>query len=273
MAFDVFNDLKFNVDMQGDHYGPKFWQNFQNLLYEPDTVNFVRRFAPNSIFLDVGAANGAFSLLAGVYAKKLIAYEPDPRVFSVLKKNVELNRSIIQNVILKNGAVSNFNGEIIFSNHSDSKVISEIVFTGQLSQETIKIPVFSLASEIESVHENRNIELVIKIDIEGAEWKMLSDSSVIRSLHDHSALLLLAVHPGFYRPHKKKIKLWDRLTFSLWAFRNRIDSRKLFEQISKKGNIYRTNFNPVLEKKNFVRLVDSGYHEFIIDFGKRFYAK
>ena len=64
--------------------------------YEPDTTRFIRdALRPGMVFVDVGANNGLFSLLAAHYVGetgRVYAFEPNPPVFAALEQHVELNR-------------------------------------------------------------------------------------------------------------------------------------------------------------------------------------
>jgi len=53
------------------------------------TKHYIRNFVPitkNSIVVDVGAHIGAFSAIAAKIAHKVVAFEPDPDNYQMLKK-------------------------------------------------------------------------------------------------------------------------------------------------------------------------------------------
>ena len=61
-------------------------------VYEPETLQFLRKHAnSDSVFIDVGANVGAFSIPMAGYAKGVIAIEPSPQVLPYLRRNVTLN--------------------------------------------------------------------------------------------------------------------------------------------------------------------------------------
>ena len=66
------------------------------VAYEPDTARFIQRqLRPGMVFVDVGANNGFFSLLAAHYVGaggRVFAFEPNPPVFAALKQHVEINQ-------------------------------------------------------------------------------------------------------------------------------------------------------------------------------------
>ena len=59
------------------------------LKYIKETVK------PDSVVLDIGAQAGLMSVLYAQFAKKVISFEPNPAVFEVLNKNVEIYKNII----------------------------------------------------------------------------------------------------------------------------------------------------------------------------------
>ena len=124
----------------------------------------------------------------------------------------------------------------------------------------------SLSELLNDIHQNSKRNVVIKMDIEGAEWQILKSQSTLRALRGHNAMLLLAVHPGFTRPFKKIIRGIDRINLFIFRLRNLADALKLFNDLSSVAKIYRTNYNPVINKIEFTALVLGGYHEFLVDF-------
>lgn len=262
-----FSEHKLAVDLNEDFYGEDFWQRISRSEYEPDTLDFLKRHCgPNSTFMDIGAANGAMTLLAASFGSDVYSYEPDPMMNRVLRRNVNLNEHIKAKITVSNSALGVRDGEIDFAKGSDSKVLSDIIFAEIHKDSTAKIKVVALSDELNSVNQ-KDTRLVIKMDIEGAEWGILSDKKTLQSLHSHSALLLLAVHPGFYRPHRKFFPGLTRISFEIWRARNYFEAKRFFSEIIKYATVKRTNLNPINNPKNFAFLCLAGYHEYVIDFG------
>jgi predicted RNA methylase len=89
------NNQRITVDLSNDHYGASFWKKMALNEYEPDTTNFITtRCSEMTDFMDIGAANGAMTLLAATKNSRVRSYEPDPRIFSVLTKNVAINKHL-----------------------------------------------------------------------------------------------------------------------------------------------------------------------------------
>jgi FkbM family methyltransferase len=261
-----FENKSFSVDLQEDFYGQNFWERISRSEYEPDTLDFLRRHCSNeSTFMDIGAANGAMTLLSASFGAHVFSYEPDPMMFRVLGRNVKLNPDLNTRILLSETALAAKNGEIDFSRGSNSRVLSDIVFSEAHKYSNKKIQVNALSEEIEKIHIN-NTKLVIKMDIEGAEWGILSDEDTLGCLQKHGAKMLLAVHPGFYRPHKKLFPGFNRLSLEVWRLRNYFEARRFFSKLGRYASVKRTNLNPVINSKMFAVMCLAGYHEYVIDF-------
>lgn len=255
------------VDIQNDYYGAEYWDKVSSRKYEPDTVGFLEdNCNPNTDFLDIGTANGAMAMIAASLGAKVYAYEPDPIICEVAKKNFALNPSLNKYIELQNIALSDFEGRTKFGSQASSNVLSSIVTAGHENTPSVFVRITSLASELERVHANNSRQLVIKMDIEGAEWKIIQSTDCLESLKNHSALMLVAFHPGFYRPPKKKTGVLGALRYFVWQLSNFFESYKTFKKLSQYAYIQRTNLNRVVRAKNFALLVLAGYHEFIVSF-------
>lgn len=100
------------INVSNDYYGVDFWKSVEASKYEPDTLDFIRRRTDKeSDFMDIGAANGAMTLIAAIQGARVIAYEPDPQIRKVLQRNVELNDQN-WNISISGAAISNFNGKL-----------------------------------------------------------------------------------------------------------------------------------------------------------------
>lgn len=259
-----------NVDLDGDLYGAEYWDTISNRSYEPDTVGFIEnKCDSNTDFFDIGAANGAMSLIAAAEGARVFAYEPDPRICHVAQRNFSLNSELNTQINLKNVAVSSESGKTRFGTMADNKVISSIVTTGLLPEIPVDIQILSLKSELNQIHTDPKRKLIIKMDIEGAEWKIIQDQISLNALKQHNALLLLAVHPGFYRPFIKRFAPIDLFRYKIWQLQNLMVSLRTFKAISRVASVSRTNQTPIRKAKVFAVLIVAGYYEFILDFSNK----
>lgn len=255
----------FLVELQGDYYGQKYWGLFTTREYEPDLMNFLELYVNSkSDFLDIGAANGAMSLIAGKLGARVLSFEAAPHIFSIAKKNLQLNPDLLNNVQVVNKAIGKDAGTLIFSSTSNPKILSSILFSSSVDSQ-IPIEVVPLDLAIKEFHkDDRN--LVLKIDIEGAEWEVFKNLELLSALRSKHALVYLAIHPGFYRPLKRK-SLWSkRIRKVIWQIRNGIDTYRMFNALSSIAVIKKTNYEVIRNPKNCVMLMFGGYLEFILDF-------
>ena len=81
---------------------------------EPHVVEAIQRVVrPRQLAVDVGAHVGYFTLLVAKQvgpSGKVVAFEPNPNIFEILKENVALNG--YRNVILENKAVADQPGQV-----------------------------------------------------------------------------------------------------------------------------------------------------------------
>jgi FkbM family methyltransferase len=127
-----------------------------------DDEKFLRSILkPNDTVIDVGANIGTLALassaLVGTHGR-VIAFEPNPKIYTYLKGNVLLNKC--KNITLHNCAVGDRNDDVYISNRKwdDQNRI--------IPQGGIKISMTTLDKKLESIH--RCIKL-LKIDVEGYE--------------------------------------------------------------------------------------------------------
>ena len=259
--------LTVTVELDGDYYGESYWQRIADREYEPDTIGFIEDWCNADVdFMDIGTANGAMTLIAASRGARVSAYEPDPRIHSVVARNIELNPDLALQITLHKKAISAESGTIKFRKDEDSAVLSSIVFTGHDVSTEVNIEKTSLKEEIENYHRDHSRTLILKMDIEGAEWGILRSGEILKCLSLHKSTLLLAVHPGFSRPFVPKMRGMDNLRRAIWHTRNFRESSKAFTLINTFGNIRRTNLDRVRNKNQFATLILGGYYEFIIEF-------
>ena len=265
----ILRNDEVEVDLSGDYYGQDFWDRVSDRKYEPDTIGFIEdNCNVNTDFMDIGAANGAMTLIAASKGARVSSYEPDPRIFKVVERNVNLNSQYANLINVHNSAISSEEGRLNFLVGEDTSVLSEIVFTGHDSSSSQEIQILSLGSEVDKFHTVKSRKLVVKMDIEGAEWRILKSDKSLKKLQEHEATLILAVHPGFYRPFKRRLRGLDRIRLFFWNLRNYQESILIFNRMREYTSILRTNLNPVTQKSQFGKLIWAGYHEFILEFHK-----
>jgi FkbM family methyltransferase len=257
---------KFQIDLNEDFYGDGFWDRIENGSYEPDTMAFLKlNVNQNSDFIDVGAANGSMTIIAGLRGARVLSFEAAPGIFAVADRNARIN-NFINEVEVVNAAISNRDGVMTFSRAGDNKVLSSIVFTS-LQNSSTEIQVLKLADVIQKFHKLSR-DLVLKVDIEGAEWQLFQDQETIKALAEHKAIVLLAIHPGFHRPYKN-LPLGLTFFFKIvWQLRNAAETHRVFKNLLRFAHIQRTSRDFIHSPRKIVALMFGGYFEFILTFDK-----
>ncbi|MFY3741190.1 MAG: FkbM family methyltransferase [Candidatus Nitrosomirales archaeon] len=137
-------------------------------------INTVKR---NQTFVDIGANIGYYTLLAGTRIGKegkIFAFEPNPRAYSILLKNIDINglTSFVEAENVALGDINDFRGLRIIDVHrggasffrNDSNL--HLLYHDKIS-ETVNVAMrtfdhYMIAKEIDHID-------AIKIDVEGAE--------------------------------------------------------------------------------------------------------
>jgi FkbM family methyltransferase len=256
----------FSLNPEIDFYGDIYWEKVSQKSYEPDTMVFLENnLGPSTDFIDVGAATGAMSLIAAKLGSRVLLIEAVPWIFNVAKLHIEGNPEIAKMVTLKNCAISSHRGVLKMGNEADPAILSSIANKELMAGTESSVKISTLADEIESFHVLQR-KLIIKIDIEGAEWKLLSHIDTLEVLDRHSARVLLAIHPGFDRPFRILPLGITNLTKKSWQVKNAVLTYKFFKRIFKFAKVYRTSLDKVNSPMKCVLLMFGGYFEFILDF-------
>jgi FkbM family methyltransferase len=203
---------------------------FREILVEGDYL--FRCETQRPVIYDCGSNIGLSVLFfKRLYPKAyVVAFEPDPLAFSMLKKNIEINR--LANVQLNNLALNNEDGEIVLyrgAKTTGSLMMSTLV--ARQSENPIRVPAKRLSSFISG-----QIDL-LKLDVEGAEHVVLSELatsgklSLIKQIHleyhHHivpnedrlSEIVKLLEQHGFGYQLKTQSRNWpipDSFFFSKW---------------------------------------------------------
>ncbi len=129
----------------------------------------------NNIYLmDCGSNYGFYSLfVAGLdLNNQVISIEASKKTSQILKKNIELNS--FENIRILNNALSDQDGEEVIFNESINDWESSVAHNNfQLSNQT-KILTKKIDTILDLIELKKNQILVIKLDIEGNEFKAIS---------------------------------------------------------------------------------------------------
>jgi len=153
--------------------------------YEQEQTQLLRRsFSAESVFFDVGANHGYYSLLASRLSRgaaRVLAFEPSPDCLKFLRQHIHANR--LGQVEIIDAAVGAKRGTAWFEDGSGSG-------TGHLAtQGTRQVNVVSID---DIVAERKLAPTHIKIDVEGAEVQVLAGAA--KTLRDHRPEIFLSTH-------------------------------------------------------------------------------
>jgi FkbM family methyltransferase len=122
------------------------------------------------IFIDVGAHQGAYSIAFSKISKLVVAIEPNPENYALLKKNLAINR--VKNCIPIRCALSNYDGTsyLYISELSDLHSLHQ----DRLNRVMYRIPVHAKKLDTLVLQELKLKKTdLVKIDVEGAEIEVL----------------------------------------------------------------------------------------------------
>jgi FkbM family methyltransferase len=148
-----------------------YWKGIDG--FEKDTLLlFINLLKFTDTFLDIGTNTGIYALIAATDnpARKVYAFEPVPRIFRYLKRNVELNK--VNNLQINSSAITNYDGEITLYIPSGRVPTSSSTAKGFTeANEVISVPALTIDSFVTMNHISK-VDLM-KIDTETTEHKVL----------------------------------------------------------------------------------------------------
>jgi FkbM family methyltransferase len=170
----------------------------------------VQRLCRGDVFYDIGAHVGFYSLLAAQIvgqAGHVYSFEPLPRNIAYLEKHIAMNH--LEDIVsVYECAISDTNGIARFITGGDSLIDS---FMGRVKDAPggMEIQTVSLDNLVE--RETLRPPSVLKIDIEGAEYKALQGANQL--ITAHMPTIFLATHGS--EVHCQCMEYLDRLGYQL----------------------------------------------------------
>ncbi|MEK6616988.1 MAG: FkbM family methyltransferase, partial [Bacteroidota bacterium] len=170
----------------------------------------------STTIFDIGSNSGIFAVLAKAYNPNstVVAFEPQPNIFYVLKKNNEVNGFDIR---CENIALSNQEGNMPFYNSGEAAFTTENTTSGSLNKEwrtERQNPITVTVKELKNYIEEKKIKRIdlIKIDVETYEYEVLSGYG--KSLCLHKPIIILEIQD---RTIGKNIEsLFDTASYSFF---------------------------------------------------------
>jgi FkbM family methyltransferase len=164
-------------------------------VWEPNLTHWIqRRVAPGHVFVDIGANIGYFTLLGSRLVGdwgKVIAVEALPAIFSALQRNLEQNG--VRNVRAVNCAVWDREQMIAIYTNPEDLPGQTTVSPAWADQYHLQRQFQVSAAPLSAILKPEEIKAarLIKIDVEGAEWQVVSGMrSIMASLRDDVEIVL-----------------------------------------------------------------------------------
>jgi FkbM family methyltransferase len=202
------------------------------------------------------------TFIAASLGANCVAYEPIPTWFSELTYNITQNPELAKSITAKQSILALSENSKVFIRELAGEYISSISYSNEGDDFA---SVVNLKNEISSYCQN--YQPILKVDIEGAEYKILQDESLLQLLSSKESKMILAIHPGFFRPIKpskfKSSRLMRKIMFISW---NYIDNYKLFNQLKKYSKVCRTNDVTVNSPHKFSLMAATGVYEYNVYF-------
>jgi FkbM family methyltransferase len=163
---------------------------------------FEREVQPGAVVYDIGANVGYFSLLASALAGpegRVFAFEPLPRNIRYLRQHIQINH--LENVDVIEAAVSDRSG-VAYFDLGASSAMGHLAPQGELEVQMEPLDALLAEGKLEPPS-------VMKIDVEGAEYAVLSGAKEL--LKNHRPLLFLDTHDR--KAHQFTIALLGELGY------------------------------------------------------------
>ncbi|WP_299887515.1 FkbM family methyltransferase [uncultured Lacinutrix sp.] len=259
----------FKIDPgQNKHY----WTHINSIDWEPHTFSIFDYFIDkNDTVLDIGSWSGVLTLYSAKIAKEVHALDPDPVCFSELETNIALNPSISKKIKAHKVAIYNkaqklhLSARKAYGQSSSSVLKRKRDIEHSLEIETISLYEFLKKENITKVD-------FIKIDVEGAEFKILPTLGKALKKCNYPTLYVSFhyhfLNENIYHNHissgfLNKLLMRLETIFGFLLFKNKIrkEIANLFNDLKPYEYIYKTDgtqvsFNELHLKPELIKNTD-----------------
>jgi FkbM family methyltransferase len=168
-----------------------WWSKAESGQWEEDTFRFLDATTKDggATFVDVGAWIGPMALYASPRVQRVIALEPVPGVFKELSENVAANAV---NIDAWNAAVDNASGTITLYHEAPGGKGSALTSSFG-SSNPVEVRCVTFADIDAAIGPDKKV--VLKVDIEGHEYRIIDDLVAFAKLR--RAPTHLSLHPRF----------------------------------------------------------------------------
>jgi FkbM family methyltransferase len=195
---------------------------------EPETIKWIDKFVSNSIFWDIGANVGLYSIYAGKKGHKIISFEPSFFNLESLSRNINLN-NLNENVIVfplalnDKTLLSKFHLSNIIWGSAHSTFDKKFISSGE--NMNIKFSYKTLGVKIDEIIKIFNMKQprYIKIDVDGIEHLILKGG---KKTIGKTKSILIEVSKKFEAHHYTILNILNSLGFKL---KNEFGSEKYYK--------------------------------------------
>ena len=183
------------VELVIDDDQPTFWDRVEAGRWEPGTLAaLLPLLGPDAIFLDLGAWVGPLSLLAAAHGARVIAVEADPAARDQLRRNLNANPALAERIEVVAAAVAPEPGTVRLGarRKPGDSMSSVLLAEGPLAWSAPAVTPAMLAERLGPTR-----RLVVKIDVEGAEYRLLPHLGPLIASPD--TVVLVSFHPVILR--------------------------------------------------------------------------
>lgn len=235
------NDCKLGMDIGGSYGLDALARGLLlgNSYEAHTTMLFGELVKPDMVVVDIGAHIGYYTILASKLVGpkgRVFAFEPEPKNYADLKKNIELNRCT--NIAALRTAVSSRNGKARLFTTTGSSGECSLIDTRQQPRQRPKDAITTDTTTLDNILGSMVVD-AIKIDVDGGEMDVLMGAGkVIKGSPD------IKIFTEFWEPGLKSAgyscaEYWDKLMGYGLEYIYLIDERK--------KRVWRTDLDGLLE--------------------------
>lgn len=170
----------------------QLWQAVGLEYIEPELLDFIDKIKEDSIFFDVGASNGIFSIYAANKQLDVYSFEPEVQNFGLLGINSYLNSHTIKHQLkIFNVAISDKNelGNIYIAKYEAGGHMKIVDKPQNVQEDSVFVPDFVqnvLKFTLDAIIEDYALPTpeYIKIDVDGSELAVINGAD--NTLHNRS---------------------------------------------------------------------------------------
>ena len=188
------------------------WTRFQKDGKEANTINFIDNFETNSVFFDIGANVGVFSLYAYLKNKNQVySFEPEVNSFINLIKTIKSNNADIVPLLMPIDITSNTNH---FNYNFKDKIESGISGHNFGKKKENSFSYLTTSEKLDNLVINNNIPYpnYIKMDVDGNEFLILNG---MKKILGNSALKSILIEIDNINEKNKIVSILEEYNFIL----------------------------------------------------------